>query len=65
MGSLEIRINAAGEDLLAGFVRVLDQIPGGDSGPQRLAKELGVDKVLTSRILKALRASDLNQCVVC
>jgi len=58
MGSLEVRINAAGEDLLAGFVRVLEQIPGGDSGPQRLAKELGVDKVLTSRILKALRASD-------
>ncbi|MEX0876979.1 MAG: hypothetical protein WD114_05930 [Phycisphaerales bacterium] len=58
MGGLEIRINTAGEDLLNGFVRVLDQIPGGDSGPQRLAKELGIDKVLASRILKAVRAPD-------
>lgn len=58
MGSLEVRINKAGEDLLNGFVRVLEQIPGGDSGPQRLAKELGVDKVLASRILKAVRAPD-------
>jgi len=58
MGTLEVRINAAGEDLLAGFVRVLDQLPSGDSGPQRLAKELGVDKVLASRILKAVRAPD-------
>ena len=57
-GSLEVRIHTAGEDLLKGFVRVLDQIPGGDSGPQQLAKELGVDKVLASRILKAMRAPD-------
>ena len=57
-GSLEVRIHAAGEDLLNGFVRVLSQIPGGDSGPQQLAKELGVDKVLASRILKAMRAPD-------
>ncbi len=58
MGALEVRINTAGEDLLAGLVKVLDQIPGGDSGPQRLAKELGIDKVLASRILKAVRAPD-------
>lgn len=58
MGSLEVRINAAGEDLLNGFIRVIEQIPGGDSGPQRLAKELGVDKVLASRILKAIRSPD-------
>ena len=58
MGSLEVRIHAAGKDLLDGFVRVLEQVPGGDSGPQRLAKELGVDKVLASRILKAVRAPD-------
>ena len=58
MGSLEVRINAAGEDLLNGFVRVLEQVPGGDSGPQRLAQKLGVDKVLASRILKAVRAPD-------
>jgi hypothetical protein len=58
MGTLEVRINAAGEDLLDGLVRVLNQIPGGDSGPQQLAKELGIDKVLASRILKAIRAPD-------
>lgn len=58
MGDLEVRINTAGEDLLQGFVRVLGQIPGGDAGPQRLAKELGIDKVLASRMLKAVRAPD-------
>lgn len=58
MGGLELRINQAGEDLLNGFVRVLGQIPGGDAGPQRLAKELGIDKVLASRMLKAVRAPD-------
>lgn len=58
MGTLEVRINSAGEDLLDGLVRVLNQIPGGDSGPQQLAKELGIDKVLASRILKAIRAPD-------
>jgi len=58
MGTLEVRINAAGQDLLNGLVRVLSQIPGGDSGPQQLAKELGIDKVLASRILKAVRAPD-------
>ncbi len=58
MGGLETRINAAGEDLLSGFACVLGQIPGGDAGPQRLAQELGIDKVLASRILKAVRAPD-------
>ena len=58
MGGLERRINDAGEALLASFLRVLDQIPGGDSGPQRLAKELGIDKVLASRMLKAVRSPD-------
>jgi len=58
MGELEVKIYAAGEDLLDGFVKVLGQVPDGDSGPQRLAQKLGVDKVLASRILKALRAPD-------
>ncbi len=51
-------INAAGKDLLEGLVRVLGQIPGGDAGPQQLARQLGIDKVLASRILKAVRAPD-------
>ena len=58
MGTLEVRINAAGEDLLKGLATVLGQIPATDAGPQQLAKELGIDKVLASRILKALRAPD-------
>jgi len=58
MGSLEIMINAAGKDLLEGLVRVLGQIPGGDAGPQQLTRPLGIDKVLASRILKAVRAPD-------
>ncbi len=58
MGTLEIQINAAGKDLLDGLARVIGQVPGGDAGPQRLAKELGIDKVLASRILKAIRAPD-------
>ena len=47
LSGLETRINQAGEALLQSFVRVIDQVPGGDAGPQRLAKELGIDKVLT------------------
>ncbi len=58
MGTLEVRINAAGEELLKGLTTVLGQIPATDAGPQQLAKELGIDKVLASRILKALRAPD-------
>ncbi|MFG0246938.1 MAG: hypothetical protein ACF8MF_12895 [Phycisphaerales bacterium JB052] len=58
LSGLERRINEAGEALLSSFVRVIDQIPGGDAGPQRLAKELGIDKVLASRMLKAVRAPD-------
>ncbi len=58
MGTLEVRINSAGEDLLQGLTKVLSQIPDTDAGPQQLAKALGIDKVLASRILKALRAPD-------
>jgi len=40
------------------FVRVLEQVPGSDAGPNRLAATLGVDKVLASRLLKAVRSPD-------
>ncbi len=56
--TLEMRITAAGDALLRQFSRVLAQVPGSDLGPQRLAGELGVDKVLASRLLKAVRAPD-------
>lgn len=58
MGGLERRINEAGEALLDGLGRVINQLPGGDAGPQRLAKDLGIDKVLASRMLKAIRSPD-------
>lgn len=56
--AIEIRIADTGDALLKGFSRVLESVPGSDSGPQRLAGKLGVDKVLASRLLKALRSPD-------
>lgn len=56
--ALEVRIARTGDELLACLSRVLEQVPGSEAGPQRLAGELGVDKVLASRILKAVRSPD-------
>jgi hypothetical protein len=56
--SIEVRITQAGDALLQGLTRVMEKVPGADAGPQRLAGQLGVDKVLASRLLKALRSSD-------
>lgn len=56
--SIEVRITQAGDALLKGLTGVLDRVPGSDAGPQKLAGQLGVDKVLASRLLKALRSSD-------
>lgn len=55
---LEGRISTTGQQLQERLGRIIEQIPGGDAGPQRFAKELGIDKVLASRILKAFRATD-------
>lgn len=55
---LEVRITRTGDELLARLARVIEQVPGSDAGPQRLAGELGVDKVLASRLLKAVRSPD-------
>lgn len=49
------RIAGLGQDLLAGFGAVLDDLPDADRGPQALATALGLDKVLCSRLLKAIR----------
>lgn len=43
---------------MAGLTGVLKYVPGNDAGPQRLASELGVDTVLASRLLKAVRSPD-------
>ena len=55
---LEERISSVGRDLSEGMTGVIDAIPGGPHGPQSLARALEVDKVLTSRLLKATRAMD-------
>lgn len=55
---LEARIAVVGRDLASSLGRVLSQVPGTPSGPQALASSLGVDKVLTSRLLKATRSGD-------
>lgn len=49
---------AVGDELLAGLRDVLSGVNTGAAGPQPLAKTLGVDKVLTSRVLKAMRSRD-------
>lgn len=56
--SLEVRIIETGERLLAGLTRAIDSVPDSRVGPQALARRLGLDKVLASRVLKTVRSSD-------
>lgn len=56
--AIEVRITEAGDALLRGLSGVIDRVPGSDAGPQKLAAQLGIDKVLASRLLKALRSPD-------
>ncbi len=56
--SLEARIAVVGNSLSNTLNAVIDAVPGGPHGPQLLAEKLGVDKVLTSRTLKAARQRD-------
>src|SRR5262245_17701987 len=44
--------------LLRAIERLLDAVPRSAPGPQVLARELRIDKVLASRVLKAVRAED-------
>ena len=55
---LERRITLVGDSLLQGFIPVVSALVRSETGPQQLAQLLGVDKVLTSRLLKAMRTSD-------
>ena len=50
-------LEAIGQALLSSFGKVLDALPEGDQGPQRLAGLVGMDKVFTSRLLKSQRAT--------
>lgn len=56
--ALEARIAAVGGDLQESIAGVIDAVPTPGRGPQALAKALGVDKVLASRVLKAARSAD-------
>jgi len=56
--ALEVRIARTGEDLLEAFRGVLGSVPDQPQGPQALAKRIHIDKVLASRLLKAVRSPD-------
>ncbi|HWL93037.1 MAG TPA: hypothetical protein VNT79_05850 [Phycisphaerae bacterium] len=58
MKSVEDQIVTVGNDLARTFSDVLDAIPGGPHRPQRLARSLGVNTILTSRLLKAAQQHD-------
>ena len=55
---LEQRVAATGARLREALAALVAGVPGEPQGPQRLATVLGLDKVLASRLLKALRSSD-------
>lgn len=55
---LEVRIARTGSDLIAGLAGVLRAVGGDQAGPVALARDLRLDKVLTSRLLRALAAGD-------
>lgn len=55
---LRPRVSDLGRRLADGLAQVLEAIPGQPAGPQRLAQALGLDKVFTSRLLKALRSRE-------
>jgi hypothetical protein len=55
---LEAKVASVGESLARSIGAVLDALPWGPVGPADLARNLGLDKVLTSRTLKALRNRD-------
>jgi hypothetical protein len=55
---VETRIATVGSALASEFGNVLEAIPGGHYGPAELARTLGIDKVLASRLLKAVRRKD-------
>src|SRR5688500_753452 len=56
--AVEQKIAAVGRDLRAALGRVIEAIPGGPHRPQWLARTLGVNTVLTSRVLKAAQHRD-------
>jgi len=55
---IEATVSEAGTDLAKSFSALLRSLKSAHQGPQSVAREVGVDKVLTSRLLKAIRMKD-------
>jgi len=55
---LETRVAEIGRELGQCLRELIEGLPGAPRGPQQLARVLGVDKVLTSRVLKAVRVKE-------
>lgn len=55
---LEDLIADVGGSLASSMIEVIDSVPRPKPGPQALSRVLGIDKVLASRILKALSRRD-------
>ncbi len=55
---LEVQITAVGRQLGQTLAAVLESVPGEPHGPQKLATTLGLDKVLTSRAIRAAKHRD-------
>ncbi len=56
--NLERSVADIGRRISGTLTATLDSLPDGRLGPQALAKSLGLDKVLASRVLKAIRMKD-------
>lgn len=55
---LEERAAGVGRELRESLLALIEALPEGSQGPQRLAGRLALDKVLASRLLKALRQGE-------
>lgn len=55
---LRERVAAVGRALATSLAALIDAVPGGPHQPIRLARELGINKDLSSRVLTATRAGD-------
>lgn len=56
--SLETRVARLGQSLADRLNRVVTAVPGAPTGPVKLARAIGIDKVLASRALRAVSSSD-------
>ncbi|MHC4946572.1 MAG: hypothetical protein ACYTG7_26490 [Planctomycetota bacterium] len=56
--TIEKRFSAVGEELAGSLLAAINVIPKSPQGPAELARILGIDKVLASRVLKAANNRD-------